>query len=70
MKYYNAQAIEFKDKMLKNLGKHFTEKAEEIASQDKRNCVSKEDMARAALRICIGYDREVSVKNLMENGRL
>jgi histone H3/H4 len=47
---YNIQAVEFREEMLRNLSKRFTEQAEEIATKDKRNVVSKEDMARAALQ--------------------
>ncbi len=67
---YNVQAVEFKDEILKNFGTRFTEKAEEIASKDKRKVVSKEDMARAAILICIGYDRDKDIKNLMKTARL
>ena len=67
---YNVQAVEFREEMLRNLGERFTKEAEEIATENKRNVVSKEDMARAALRICLGYDRDVSVKNLIETARL
>lgn len=67
---YNVQAVEFREEMLRNLGERFTKEAEEIATENKRNVVSKEDMARAALRICLGYDRDVSVKSLIETARL
>jgi histone H3/H4 len=67
---YNVQAIEFREEMLRNLGDRFTKMAEEIASKDKREIVSKEDMARAALLICKGYDREKDVKYLVKTGLL
>ena len=67
---YNVQAVQLREDILRNLGHRFTEKAEEIASKDKRDVVSTEDMARAALVICLGYDRDISIKNLMKTGLL
>ena len=50
---YNVQAIELRGEILQSLSDQFTERAEELASEDKREVVTKEDMYKAILLLLV-----------------